>query len=102
MKVVHYFVFTLLCLACLRACTEPDQSAEKLRQLFQDPPSEFRPLIITHTSVVQDNSLLDWLDECRAGGTVLDVGVRPNGHKGEEMWLNPDYMNDPELFDQLR
>jgi hypothetical protein len=102
MKISKSIIFSLLSFFVLGACSNPDQSTDELSELFQDPPSEFRPLIITHTSMVQDNSLLDWLDECRAGGTVLDVAIRSQGPEGEEMWLNPDYMKDPELFDQLR
>lgn len=75
-----------------------------LRQSFMDPPSEFRPLIITHAGFFENPDLLDWLDERGAGGTVLDGGVRKSKDKmaGEEMYIEPTYLNDPEVFDQMR
>jgi hypothetical protein len=87
---------------CLNACLPAVNGGEELREAFLDPPSEFRPLIITHAKVVQDPAVLDWLDERRAGGTVLDVAVRPRKARDEEHWLERRYMDDPELFERLR
>ncbi len=81
------------------------QSAnQKLRQSFMDPPSEFRPLIITHARYAENPDLIDWLEERRVGGTVLDGGVRKPKDKedGEEMYIEPTYLNDPKVFDQMR
>jgi len=37
-------------------------SGGALRKAFQDPPSDFRPVIITHGQTVTDPGALDWLD----------------------------------------
>ncbi len=83
-------------------CVPAEKTGDELREVFLDPPSEFRPLIITHAKAVQDPAVLDWLDERRAGGTVLDVGVRPRKVNDEEHWLEGRYMDDPGLFENLR
>ena len=73
-----------------------------LREQFADPPERFRPLIITHSRTLTDPAAIDWIEERRAGGTVLDAGVRPGGKDSEEMWVEPSYLDDPELFAGMR
>ncbi len=73
-----------------------------LRLAFQDPPSEYRPVIITHGQTLTDPGVLAWLDARRAGGAVLDGGVKTAGGQGEERWNDPDYLNDPQVFERLR
>jgi len=70
--------------------------------VFLDPPTEYRPLPITHSYFLTDPGTLDWLEEVNAGGTVLDVGVRPKKGGDDEMWIEHSYMNDPLLFESLR
>lgn len=82
-------------------CTAED--AVSLRDAFQDPPNEFRPLIITHSGILHNAGTLDWLAARKAGGAVLDAGVKPGSKDvGDEPWNNPTYLNDPEIFDALR
>lgn len=99
---LRFYFLLLLTGICLNACLPSADSGDPLREAFLDPPSKFRPLIITHGKALLDDSVLDWLDERRAGGTVLDVGVRPNREEGEEFLTVPTYMDDPELFERLR
>jgi hypothetical protein len=101
-KLLFIGLFSLSIGVCLNACVHGSDEGVSLREAFIDPPSEFRPLIITHAKAVQDPSVLDWLDERRAGGTVLDVGVRPRKAMDGEHWLERRYMDDPGLFEGLR
>jgi hypothetical protein len=87
---------------CPNACAPVVDFGESLQEAFLDPPAAFRPLIITHARAVQDPAVLDWMDDRKAGGTVLDVGVRPRKVKDGEHWLERRYMDDPELFEGLR
>jgi hypothetical protein len=73
-----------------------------LRKAFRDPPSDLRPVIITHGRTVTDPGAVDWLDARRAGGTVLDGGVPTGGTDGEQRWNDPTYLNDPKVFQRLR
>ena len=79
-----------------------EDSSGTLRKAFQDPPSDFRPLIITHGQTLTDPKTLDWLDARRAGGTVLDGSVPKKGSADDEPWTDPTYLNNPAAFERLR
>lgn len=106
-SIVGYFparspwvVYAILsfCAASVRA-ENTDTAA--LREAFRDPPAAFRPLPITHSTSLNDAKLPDWLADRRAGGTVLDAGVNRRD-SGAEQFVNPSYLNDPEVFQRLR
>jgi hypothetical protein len=81
----------------------PTSDAEALRQAFVDPPPEYRPLIIAHAGPLNDPDALEGLAARRAGGAVLDAGVKPGSKNlGEEPWNNPTYLDDPKQFEKLR
>ena len=85
--------------------TESAQPAatEDLRRMFQSPPAEFRPLVITHSHLLNVDDPAKLLQQRHAGGTVLDAGVKPGSKDiSEEPWNNPTYLNDPGQFAKLR
>ena len=68
-----------------------------------DPPPSCRPLIIMHSGALHSPDLLPWLAARRAGGVVLDAGVKPGSKDlGDEPWNNPTYLDDPGQFAKLR
>jgi len=75
-------------------------SRDSLEGQFRDPPSAFRPVIITHGWKLKDRRLPDWLGERRAGGVVLDVTTSKG--KGPEDWTDPTCLDNPAAFAQLR
>ena len=79
------------------------QSLDRLSDSFHSPPSEFRPLIITHSMPLHRGDATQWLAARRAGGAVIDAGVTPGSKNvGDEPWNNPTYLNDPARFQKLR
>ncbi len=69
--------------------------AAQLRAVFRNPPPNYRPLIIMHSGALQKPDLLSWLATRRAGGVVLDAGVKPGTKDlGDEPWNNPTYLDD--------
>jgi hypothetical protein len=77
--------------------------AAQLRAVFRDPPPNYRPLIIMHSGALQKPDLLSWLATRRAGGVVLDAGVKPGTKDlGDEPWNNPTYLDDADQFTKLR
>ncbi|NLX53741.1 MAG: hypothetical protein GXY58_01360 [Planctomycetaceae bacterium] len=80
-----------------------DDDASALRAAFRAPPPACRPLIIMHSSPLGSADALPWLTARRAGGAVIDGGVRPgSSDRGEEPWDNPTYLDDPGQFARLR
>ena len=93
---------TLSRLAPLNASPQRD-AGTVLRDLFRNPSPDLRPLIITHAGPLNAPDMLTWLAVRRAGGAVLDAGVKPGSKDlGEEPWDNPTYLDDSGQFDKLR
>jgi hypothetical protein len=95
----------VLMLACqMQSQAEaPFATQTSLIAAFQSPPSQFRPLIITHSMPLNRDDATQWLAARRAGGAVIDVGVTPGSKSiNEERWNNPTYLNDPARFQKLR
>lgn len=81
----------------------PADGPGQLGEFFRSPPSEFRPLIITHAMPLDREDTVDWLKARRAGGAVVDGGVAPGSKDvGGEPWNNPTYLDDPARFEKLR
>ncbi|MCP4639922.1 MAG: hypothetical protein GY851_05805 [bacterium] len=94
------YAFTTVLIAAFSAA---GAETVDLRTQFANPGKAYRPVIITHGGVLNNPRLLDWLDERRSGGTVLDVGVAPGAQqKGDEDHVNTTYLDDPAQFDRLR
>lgn len=99
-KILLGFI-SILCLlaAFLTGCADEQDSGIALRRAFEDPPSEFRPVIVIQSRALKDQGLPDWLDERNAGGMVFEVGWE----RGKQRRLtDPNYLNDPKLFERLR
>ena len=96
----------LLCFAALLVSQVDDttsDSQDRLRRDFRDPPAQYRPLIIAHAQPLRDPDATQWIEIRRAGGAVLDAGVKPGSENlGNEPWNNPTYLDDARQFERLR
>ena len=98
--------FALLLIAVCQASVlaQPPSVADNgLRDAFESPPAEFRPLAIIHSMPLDRDDATELLSARRAGGAVIDVGITP-GSKNltDEPWNNSTYLNDPSRFQKLR
>ena len=74
--------------------------ATSLKNDFAAPPSEYRAMINTHGWQLTNTNLPNWLGERHAGGSVIDAQVA--AVPGEEHCINPKYLDDPVVFQNLR
>ena len=81
--------------------TEAAEPVVSLKKKFAAPPSEYRALPISHHRHLPNPKFVDWLSERRAGGVVLAV-PGTGRKKGPEPHIDPTYMDDPVVFEQLR
>ena len=105
--VFRYSSLLVACLAILgtavstaRHCAAEDTAGLKNR--FQNPPAEYRPLVFTHKS---GQANLDWVEEIHAGGNMIYAHPTPGSHSENEQGerpVNATYMNDPEEFRKVR
>ena len=84
--------FALLLIAFCQASVlaQPPSVADNgLRDAFQSPPAEFRPLVITHSMPLNRDDATELLSARRAGGAVIDVGITPGStNLTDEPWNN--------------
>ena len=89
----------LLSLLCLTVCAED----AALNDQFVTPPSEFRVVRIWNGNVIKKDNLPDILHEMNAGGVVLSgMYPTPKPPDPSKKFINPAYMNNPVMFDNLR
>ncbi|RKX41972.1 MAG: hypothetical protein DRP64_10545, partial [Verrucomicrobia bacterium] len=77
-----------------------------LSENFQNPPPEFRPLVIQHSVPLRDAKAMDYLRVRRSGGYVLNAGgvaISPSDKDivGEENFISPTYLQVPDQFQRL-
>ena len=73
-----------------------------LKNRFQDPPAEYRPLVFTHKS---GQANLDWVKKLHAGGNMLYAHPTPGSSSKNELGetpVNSTYLNDPEEIRKAR
>ncbi|QHI69791.1 glycosyl hydrolase [Tichowtungia aerotolerans] len=72
---------------------------------FENPPPEFRPLIIQHSGPIRKANAMPWLRARRGGGYVLDAGGNktPTGKDvaNGETFINLTYLQVPENFQKM-
>lgn len=88
-------------LAELHAAGATEDTAA-LKNRFQDPPAEYRPLVFTHKS---GQANLDWVKKLHAGGNMLYAHPTPGSSSKNELGetpVNSTYLNDPEEIRKAR